>query len=130
MADVLHTCMTKATTAEGDDIRHSFNWVVSRRASLTITSEALICGDWRIPYDTIDEAVLFQTRQWFIPCYVLRVKVKERIYQFGLNPNRFWKGELPFAVTRERMRLKHSTYSIAVRIAFVAALVYWLWTRW
>ena len=121
--------MTKATTAEGDDIRHSFNWIVSRRGWLRVTSNALICGNWNIPYEAIDEAVLYQTRGMFIPGYVLRIKVDGTIYQFGLNPGRYWKGDLPFDVQRERMRLSYSTYSIAVRIVLVVALVHWLWTK-
>jgi hypothetical protein len=121
--------MTKATTAEGDDIRRSFNWVTSRRGILKVTSDALICGNWMIPYETVDEAVLFQTRQCFITCYVLRIKAHGTIYQFGLNPGRFWKRELPFDVKREKMRLKYSVFSVAMRLVFVAALVYWLWTQ-
>jgi hypothetical protein len=60
----------------------------------------LECGDWRIPYDAIDEAVLFSTKQMFIPCYVPRAAAGGRIYQFGLNPGLFWRGDLPFPVIR------------------------------
>ena len=129
MGELIHKCMTKATTAEGGDIRHSFNWVVSRRGTLRVLSDALECGHWRIPYDSIDEAVLFSTRQMFIPCYVLRVSVDGTLYQFGLNPGSFWKGELPFPVQRETLRLKYSWFSIIVRTIAIAAIAYWIWQR-
>ena len=119
--------MTKATTAEGNEIRRSFNWVVSRRAILRVFDDALECGDWRIPYDTIDEAVLFSTWSMFIPCYVLRVSTDGTLYQFGLNPGSFWKGDLPFPVTREKLRLQYSWFSILVRISAVAYLIYLAW---
>ena len=127
---LLYRCLTKATRAEGDDIRRSFSWVASRRAMLEIRGDSMVCGDWTIPYDEIDEAVLFSTKQMFIiPVYVLRAKSKGKVYQFGLNPNRFWNGELPFPVHREKMRLGYSTYSIAVRVILVAFVIYLLWDR-
>ena len=127
MPETLHQCMTKATTAEGEDIHHSQNWVTSRRATLRVTTEGLECGDWRINYSDIREAVLFSTRQMFIPCYVLRVRTDSQIYQFGLNPGAYWKGDLPFPVRRERMRLRYSPFSIVVRLVLLCAVVYYLW---
>jgi len=124
---MLHSCMTKATTAEGDDIRHSQNWLTSRRGKLNVMSDSLVCGDWRIPYNEIDEAVLFRTSQMFIPCYVLRVKSNGVVYQFGLNPGRFWKGDLPFPVRREKVRFRFSPFSIVGRIVLVLTLAYWIW---
>ena len=87
---LLHKCMTKATTAEGNALRHSENWLVSRRATLQVWSDRLVCGDWIIPYSIIVEAVLVSTRQMLIPCYILRVRTADRTYQFGLNPGRYW----------------------------------------
>ncbi len=129
MTKPLHSCMVKATTAEGDDIRRSLNWLMSRRGRLKVMPEALVCGDWTIPYKNIDEAVLFRTRQMFIPCYVLRVKADRTIYQFGLNPSRYWSSDLPFPVRRERIRAEHSPFSIALRFVAVAAIAYWAWIR-
>jgi hypothetical protein len=80
----LYTCMTKATTAEGENLRCSLNWIVARRAMLKVMPDALVCGDWRIPYDKIDEAVLFSIWSIF-PGFLLRVRVAGTIYQFGLN---------------------------------------------
>lgn len=127
MDEILHQCWTKATTAEGDDVRRSLSWVTARRARLRVTRHALVCGDWTIPYQEIQEAVLFSIYSIFIPGYVLRVKTKDVTYQFGLNWGRFWQGELPFPVRRERRRLQHSVFSVAVRIMILALLAYWLW---
>jgi len=120
--------MTKATTAEGDDVRYSVNWVVARRGILKVMPDALVCGDWRIPYEEIDEAVLFSvTSFFFLPGFVLRVRSRGTIYQFGLNWNPFWKRELPFPVTREKGRLGLSPFSVVIRVAALSYLVYWLW---
>jgi hypothetical protein len=127
MRKILHQYMAKATTAEGDDIRYSHNWVMSRRGILRVTTEGLECGNWYISYSDIQEAVLFSTRQMFIPGYVLRVRTNSQIYQFGLNPGAFWKGDLPFPVQRERIRLKYSPFSILVRLLWLAAMAYFIW---
>ena len=131
MANLLHQCMTKATIAEGGELRHSLNWVTSRRGLLKVFADRLECGDWAIPYGDVEEATLFRVRQLFIPCYVLRVKAGGRTYQFGLNPGRFWGGELPFRVNRETGSLGYSWFSVGIRLAALAALGYvvWSWYR-
>lgn len=119
--------MTKGTTAEGDDIRRSFNWVTARRGILKIYDDHLELGSWHLPYRDFDEAILFSIRQTFIPGYVLRIKTQGRIYQFGLNYNRFWKKDLPFPIERQAMGLKLSRFSIAIRIMSLISLGYLLW---
>lgn len=126
MSQLLHRCMTKATTAEGEDIRRSLNWVISRRGILKVYDDRLECGNWIIPYGEMDEAVLFRVRQMFIPGYVLRVKTQGKVYQFGLNPGRYWGGELPFDVARESGR--YSWFSIAVRVVAIGFLAYLIWS--
>jgi len=66
--------MVKATTAEGDDIRRSFNWATARRGILKVMSDSLVCGDWIIPYDQIEDATLFSFWSLYLPGYILRVK--------------------------------------------------------
>ncbi|MBM4032530.1 MAG: hypothetical protein FJ291_12195 [Planctomycetes bacterium] len=127
MAKPLYSCLTKATTAEGEEIRFSLNWIVSRRGILRVMPDALVCGDWTIPYQDIDEAVLFSLWGLFVPGYVLRIRSRGRIYQFGLNWNPFWKRELPFPVRRQKGKLQHSGFSIVVRLVFVGYLIYFAW---
>ena len=125
----LYWCMTKATTAEGEELRRSLNWVISRRGILKVMPDALVCGNWRIPYSQIDEAVLFSI--WsLLPGFLLRVKSKGKTYQFGLNWNPFWKRELPFPVAREKGKLKHSAFSIVIRLILVGYIVYWIWKHY
>ncbi|HOX46883.1 MAG TPA: hypothetical protein PK668_25015 [Myxococcota bacterium] len=126
MADWLHRCWTKATTAEGDAVRRSFSWVIARRGFLKVFADRLECGSWVIPYADMSEAVLFSTRQLFFHGYVLRVKAGGRTYQFGLNPGRFWEGELPFPVKRQEMAMGYSWYSIAIRLAALVSIAYLL----
>ncbi len=131
MTEPIYTCFTKATTAEGEEIRRSMNWALARRAQLRVMPDALECGDWRIPYAEIDEGVLFRVpTALLIPAYVLRVKSKGKIWQFGLNPGKFWRGELPFPVTRESATMGYSPLSLALRIVLAAILVIWLLLEW
>ena len=126
MEKPIYRCMTKATTAEGENLRRSLNWVVARRAILKVMPDALVCGDWRIPYNQIDEAILFSI--WSIyPGFLLRVRSGETVYQFGLNWNPFWKRELPFPVSREKGKLKYSTFSIIARVILLGYVAYIVW---
>jgi hypothetical protein len=115
--------------AEGDGVRHSLNWASARRGILEIRSDALACGNWVIPYTEIEDAVLCSARQMLIPGYVLLIRSRGFVYQFGLNWGRFWSRELPFPVRRERTVLGCSWYSIAVRVALLGLLAYWLWRQ-
>jgi hypothetical protein len=125
----LYRCMTKATQAEGEGVRHSLDWVFARRGILEVRPDALVCGDWVIPYSDIEESVLYSVRQTLIPGFVLVVRARGHIYQFGLNWGRFWSRELPFPVRRERARLGHSWFSVAVRVILLGLVVYSLWRR-
>ncbi|MEM6810074.1 MAG: hypothetical protein AAF574_12620 [Pseudomonadota bacterium] len=127
MSALHHTCMTKGTLAEGDQLRYSANWVTARRASLRIWSDRLECGDWVIPYVSIQEAVLVSLWQGIFPCYVLQVRTAEHTYSFGLNRGRFWKGDLPFEVRREKGKLGYSKFSIASRVFGLLGAVTWAW---
>ena len=124
---LLFRCMTKATTAEGDDIRRSLNWITARRGILKIYDNHLELGSWHLHNSDFDEAILFSVRQTFIPGYVLRIKSQGTIYQFGLNYNRFWKQELPFSVEHRSMKLKLSWFSLIIRAVSLIFLGYLLW---
>jgi hypothetical protein len=125
----IHRCMTKGVRGAADQFEYGLSWVTSRRGSLKVFSDRLECGDWTIPFEEIQQAVLFETRQWFIRCYVLKVRTAATTYQFGLNPGRFWRGDLPFEVERQKGRLKYSAFSIAIRVVLVAAILWHFYSR-
>ena len=128
MSEPLHKCMTKATTAEGDQVRYSPNWIVARRAILKIFDDRIECGDWTIPLSKISDAVLVTFRgNFFLEAHLLRIDTAEKTYHFGLNAGEFWKGELPFEVKRERRKLAYSWFRIIFRIILLCTLGYLLW---
>ncbi|MCW0218070.1 MAG: hypothetical protein OJI67_07080 [Prosthecobacter sp.] len=128
-SEPIHRCMTKGVKGAPDQFEYGLSWVTSRRAILKVFPERLECGDWNIPYSAIELAVLLETKQWFIPCYVLKVQAADTAYQFGLNPNKFWKGDLPFQAERQKGKLKYSAYSIAIRVVLVIGLIWYFYTR-
>lgn len=122
--------MTKAVIAEGDQLRHGPAWITARRGILQVHADRLVCGDWIIPFTEIREAVLSSFRSTFgIPGYVLRVDTEAKTYHFGLNGNRYWKGELPFPVRREKVKLRYSAFSIVARLLLVGFVIYHLVSR-
>ena len=129
MSELLHKCITKATIAEGDQLKFGPNWIAARRAMLKVFDDHLECGDWRIDYEDIITATLYSVRaQFFLPAFVLRVETGSTTYHFGLNAGSFWKGDLPFPVQREKARMRYSPFSIAVRVIFLSGIVYFVWT--
>jgi hypothetical protein len=109
MPETIFQCRTKATWREGDRIRFSLNWAFARRATLVLTDEALVCGDWCIPYEEIADAALVSIPTLFGTARNLMVWWQGRIYQFQLKSESFWRmkthpfwdGTLPFPVRRE-----------------------------
>ncbi len=108
-SEVIYQCRTRATNREGDRLRFSLNWALARRAELRLTTSALECGDWTIPYDRIDDAVLVAVPFGRDNAYNLRIEAMGTTYQFQLkstSPWRFvldpfWLGPTPLALRRE-----------------------------
>lgn len=125
----IHRCMTKGVKGLAAQFECGLSWVTSRRGTLKIFIDRLECGNWRIPFNAIEQAILFETKQWFIPCYVLKVRTADTTYQFGLNPGKFWGGDLPFQVERQKGKLKHSSYSIVIRVVLVAGIIWYFYSR-
>jgi hypothetical protein len=96
MSEIIRRFKTKATDKEGDRVRFSLIWAWARRADLVLTTDALICGDWRIPYTEIDEAVVVAVG--LVPGgrvgHLLRVRHRGRTYQFQSKPDSYWRGSL------------------------------------
>jgi len=125
----IYSCMTKATDQEAGNPQYSHNWVVARRAQFEIFSDRIECGDWQIPFSSILQATAFETKQWFIPIVVLQIATADRTFQFGFNPWADPVSRLPVDVKKEKVRLKYSTYSLAVRLVLVAAFIWYVLKR-
>jgi len=125
---LLYQCMTKATTAKGDQMKYGYNWLFARRSRLKVFEDHLECGDWKIKNEEIKEATLYSIRSiLFFPGFVLMIKTEEKTYHFGLNGGKYWKGELPFDVKREKGKLGYDKISIIIRIMIIGYLVYLVW---
>ncbi|MEM8643061.1 MAG: hypothetical protein AAGG51_30225 [Cyanobacteria bacterium P01_G01_bin.54] len=127
MSKLRYKCWTKATDQESSDPRHSVAWVVSRRGWFSVFDDRLECGDWIIPSSTIQEAVLFEARQLFIPVFILKISTADTTYQFGFNPWCRVAQHLPFKVEHRRIKLGYSKFSIAVRVVLILFVSLWLW---
>jgi hypothetical protein len=125
----VYSCITKAIVADGNQLRTGPKWVTSRRGRLKLFGDRLECGDWTIPYVNIREAVLssFRSPILRIPGYLLAVRTDSDTYHFGLNGGRYWEGELPFPVQRQKARLKMSMISIVARVLLIGYALYVVW---
>jgi len=123
--EALHQCMTKGVKGAAEEFERGMSWVTSRRGTLKLFQDRFECGNWTVSYEDLTDAVLFKTKQCFITCYILKLRTSDTTYQFGLNPNKYWEGELPFEVTRESGRLKYSMLSLLSRLALLAVVIWY-----
>ena len=131
MADLIHSCMTKAVIGDGDQLECGPKWITARRSTLKLYDDHLECGDWSISFVDIQDAILskFNSPILRIPGYILAVRTDSNTYHFGLNGWRFWQGELPLPVKRQNTKLRLSPISIVSRIAAVGAIGYLIWQK-
>ena len=130
MEKPLYKCLTKATTAKGDQLKCGPSWAIAKRGFLKVFADRLECGKWIIPNASIKEAILYSIRSnLFIPGYILKVVTDEKVFHFGLNWGGFWKGDLPFEVRREKSGLGYSISSLISRFVFLVCIFYFLWER-
>jgi hypothetical protein len=129
MALPIYRAWTKAIRTDDIAPGYSASWITAVRGWLNVYPDRLQCGDIVIPAAAVKGAVLYEARQGFIPVYILAVTVADGTYQFGLNPWSKIGSRLPFAFRRERVRLRYSAFSIAVRVALIAYFAYWIYRR-
>jgi hypothetical protein len=132
MDEVVYRCRTKATDKEGDHLRLSVNWAFARRGELRLTRTAIECGDWTIPYDTIDDAALIGVPTNIGNAYTLRVKSMDKTYQFQLKSisswrwvlDPFWLGPTPMPLRRVVGRFEWKSFWIAyIRFLLLMAIL-------
>jgi hypothetical protein len=129
MASPIYRAWAKAIRTDSSAPGYSASWVTAVRGWLNVHPDRVECGDIVIPAKSVEGAVLYEARQSFIPVYILAVTIAEGTYQFGLNPWTNIGPHLPFPFRRERIRLRYSAVSMAVRVALLAYIAYVLF-RW
>lgn len=117
-------------TTTKQDIQRGLDWVTSQRAVVMLTDKKIICGKWTIPLETIATAQLVKINSLFGGGQVLKVQTTEdKNYQFGMQINPEWTNQQQLKLTLEKGQVKHSPFSIIVRLIAVGYLVYLLYER-
>ena len=115
-------------TTTNQDIQRGLDWVTSQRAVIMLTNERIICGKWTIPLETITSVKLLKINSLFGSGQVLKIQTKDgKNYQFGMQLNPEWTNQQKLPLTLEKTQVKHSVFSILVRLIAVGFLIYWLY---
>ncbi len=120
---------TKATIRETGSPRRSANWVAARRAWFKIFEDRFECGDWVIPLDAVEKAILYTGRQFFMPVSVLELQTAAQTYQFGFNPWVKLERHLIMDFEKQTVRFGYSAFSVVIRIILAGYLIFLVW-RW
>ncbi len=126
----LYRCLTKATDKETGEPRRSAAWIAARRAQFLVFDDHIRCGNWVILATEVEEAILYQAREFLLTTPILQVRTTERTYQFGFNPWTRVAEYLPFAFEKRKVRLGLSPFSLVLRLILLAYFSYWLWQEY
>lgn len=117
-------------TTTNQDIRRGHDWVTSQRAVVMLTDQKIVCGKWTIPLGTISTAQLIIVNSLFGGGQVLKVQTTDnKNYQFGMQLNPEWTNQQKLPLTLEKGEIKHSAFSIFLRLIAFGYLIYWLYER-
>jgi len=117
-------------TKDNQDIQRGHDWVTSQRAVVLLTNKKIICGKWTIPLDIISTAQLIKINSLFGSGQVLKVQtVYGENYQFGMQINPEWTSQQRLPLTLEKGKVKHSVFSIIIRIIAIGYLFYWFYEQ-
>lgn len=117
-------------TTTNQDIQRGLDWVTSQRAVVMLTDKKIVCGKWTIPLDNIATAQLVKINSLFGVGQVLKVRTTdEKNYQFGMQLNPEWTDQQRLPLTLEKGQVKHSAFSVIVRLIAVGYLIYWIYER-
>jgi len=117
-------------TPSNQEIRRGLDWVTSQRAVVLLTENKIVCGKWTIPLDTITTAKLFKINSLFGGGQVLKVQTTDdKNYQFGMQLNPKWTKQQRLPLALEKGQIKHSAFSILLRLIIIGYLTYWLYER-
>jgi hypothetical protein len=58
--DTDYQCECRALENQGNEVRLSIEWRLVRRDELRLTSEALEWGSWSVPYEEIEDAMIYR----------------------------------------------------------------------
>lgn len=117
-------------TTTNQDVQHGLEWVTSQRAIVLLTEKKLVCGKWTIPLEAISKAQLLKVNSLFGGGQVLKVQTTDdKNYQFGMQLNPEWTNQQQLPLTLEKGQVKHSAFSIIIRLIAVGYLIYWIYER-
>jgi hypothetical protein len=117
-------------TATNQNIQRGLDWATSQRAVVLLTDKKIVCGKWTIPLDTISTAQLLKINSLFGGGQVLKVQTTDnKNYQFGMQLNPEWTNQQLLPLTLEKGQVKHSAFSLLVRLIVVGYIIYWLYNK-
>jgi len=122
-----YKAFVKAIKAASGAPGYQKEWISAFRGGIEFYDDRIAWGEHVVRADEVSDAVVYKTKQWFIPVTVLQVSTEDGTWQFGFNPWVRVADHLPFAFHTERVRLRYSAFSIVARIVLVVLLLLWLY---
>lgn len=104
MPDARYTCWTKVTDRLSGPPRLSLRWLSARRGWFRIFDDHVACGDWQIPFDSVEQAIAYRfVGPLLLPATVLEIQTRDKTYQFGFLPWAQPLQHVPFGIEQRRV---------------------------
>ncbi len=119
----------KGIVTNNDQIlERGLDWVTSQRSVILLTTKNIVCGNWSIPLDNINNVQLLEISSIFGSGQVLKIQTKDnKNYQFGMQMNKEWTNQSVLPLSLEKAKIANSLFSIMLRIfliGYIAFLIY------
>ena len=107
--DTIYRCRCRALENQGDEVRLSFRWLLAHWDELRLTRAALEWRNWRIPYEEIEDAMIYRYPFFMGKPSTLVIWVRGTNYHFQIQSisraryviDPVWFGTMPFAIRFE-----------------------------
>lgn len=116
---------TKARKSKKDiRLQYGLGWVVSRRTTLMLTENELICGNWFIPIKEITKSQIQIIKSIFGKGYLLIISTSTGDnYQFGLMSDKKWLEQDVLNLEKVENEFTYSLFSKLIRICILIWIV-------
>jgi hypothetical protein len=101
--------------------------MIARRGRLKVFDDRVECGNWRIAYTDVQQAILYHYKYLFMTTTAIHLVTADGHYQFGFNPLASPADHINLDVDEKEIELTYSTFSKILRLSLIPYIAFWVW---
>jgi len=123
--EVIASGGAKAIVSEEEqEVSRGKQWAGAKRSALILSDKRLVCGDWEINLNDVNEASIIEFKSFLSKSLILKIRTEEgKNYQFGLQYDPAWTKQEVLPLKIEESKVKFSMFSIVARLLLVIFII-------